>query len=147
MTNQRYHKYEEIHVSPSLKKNCWNFVAPVVAHRSQRRQQCDARLLFSCGIEYMTLLYLDRSRRSATNIIHILLLFYVWINCDGLNSQIALELCCQIMRLWLMKGEEKNEDVCMRANEHFCFWLENWLHFDISSFEKTECLDMSGKYK
>ena len=52
-----------------------------------------------------------------TNTIHILS-FYVWINVDGLNSRIALELCCQIIRLYLIKGEEKIEDVCMRANEH-----------------------------
>ena len=143
MKNQRYHKYEEIHVSPSLRKNCWIFVAPVVAHRSQRRWKCDARLLFSCGIEYITLLYLDRSRCSATNIIHILS-FYVWINVDGLNSRIALELCCSIMRLCLTKGEEKIEDVCIcedrcvYVRKRTFDWLGNWFHFDISSFEKTE---------
>ena len=99
-------------ISPSLKKKLLNF------RRSCRRSSFTAtlkitRLLFSCGIEYITLLYLDRSRCLATNIIHILS-FYVWINVDGLNSRIALELCCQIIRLCLMKCEEKIEDVCMR---------------------------------
>ena len=30
--------------------------------------------------------------------------------------------------------------MCIRANEHYLISLENgnWLHFDISSFEKTE---------
>ena len=51
-----------------------------------------------------------------------------------------------------MKGEEKIVDLCMRevcvcAQTKIFDWLENWLHFDISSFEKTECWDMSGKYK
>ena len=80
---------------------------------------------FSCGIEYITLLYLDRSRCSATNIIHMLS-FYVRINVDGLNSRIPLELCCQIMRLFLMKGEEKIEDVCM-CEVRVCAQANIWL--------------------
>ena len=39
-----------------------------------------------------------------------------------------------------MKGEEKIEDVCMReicvcVQTNMFYWLENWLHFDIWSFE------------
>ena len=69
------------------------------------------RLLFSCGIKYITLLYLDRSRCSATNIIYIIVLC--------LNSGIV-ELCCQTMKLCLMKGEEKIKDVCMCEDRCMC---------------------------
>ena len=84
----------------------------------------------------LLLLYLDRSRCSATNIIHILS-FYVWINVDGLNSRIALELCCQIMRLCLMKGEEKIEDVCMRE-VCVCAQTNIWLAWKLASFRYFE---------
>ena len=33
------------------------------------------------------------------------------MNVDGLNSRIALELCCQIMRLCLMKDEEISHEI------------------------------------
>ena len=50
------------------------------------------------------------------------------------------------MRLCLMKCEEKIEDVYMCEDRYVCAyvrkrtfdWLENWLHFNISSLEKTD---------
>ena len=43
-----------------------------------------------------------------------------------------------------MKGEGKFEDMsvcedeCVYVHKRTFDWLENWLHFDISSFDKTE---------